>query len=74
MAHVIGVADEVEAFVRPFSEGRLYRFTFRAFTAEGAFQPVEGHVGQQRRDYSSYTKDNFEFRRVISFQRSPYKR
>ena len=25
-------------------------------------------------DYPSYTKDNFEFRRVISFQRSPYKR
>jgi len=23
---------------------------------------------------SSYTKDNFEFRRVVSFQRSPYKR
>jgi hypothetical protein len=35
---------------------------------------MQKQVGQQRGDYSSYTKDNFEFRRVISFQRSPYKR
>jgi hypothetical protein len=35
---------------------------------------MEVDIGQQRRNDSSYTKDNFEFRRVISFQRSPYKR
>ena len=42
--------------------------------AETPFHPVQGDIGQNRAEYSSYTKDNFEFRRVISFQRSPYKR
>jgi hypothetical protein len=37
-------------------------------------EPVEDDVGQQRGDDASYTKDNFEFRRVISFQRKRYKR
>jgi hypothetical protein len=35
---------------------------------------MQKQVGQQRGDDAPYTKDNFEFRRVISFQRSPHKR
>ena len=34
-------------------------------------QVIENDVGQQRRDDPSYTVDNFEFLRVVPFQRPP---
>jgi hypothetical protein len=37
-------------------------------------EPVEDDVCQQGGNNASYTKGNFEFQRVISFQRSPQKR
>jgi len=72
-------AQLVKSLARRISDGAMLKLLKKSLQmpveeSDGAIRCAAKVEGRRKEHRSSYTKDNFEFRRVVSFQRNRFQR